>query len=278
MSDSQVSVGAALGYAWSLWRGHWREIWGVLALNGLACTVLCAGVFANDPQIQIAGVLGLLVTQYPTNGSIFRLAFAADHPGEERFALAHHGLQWRGIELKMLGAGALILLFSVVLTILMVLILMGGLGGLLYAHSIPLATIMKTGDPFDAAGADGLQLESFGKTLIEFVLMVVWVRLSLAYAATADSDRVQVFRTWKLTRGNFWRLFLTTLVLELPSALIMGVGAAGTNMALGAKSAPLAPAETFLYSLVCGGWLGAAAMPLAAGVQAYFYRNLKTAD
>lgn len=278
MSDSQVSVSAALGYAWSLWRSHWRQIWGVLALNGLACTVLCAGVFANDPQIQVAGVLGLLVTQYPTYGSIFRLAFAGDHPGQDHFALAHHGLQWRAIELKMLGAGALILLFSVILTILMVLILIGGLGGLLYAHSIPLSMVMKTGDPFDAAGADGQQLKDFGQTLIGFVLLVVGLRLSLAYAATADSGRVQVFRTWKLTRGNFWRLFLTTLVLELPSALIMWVGSAGANMAVGAKPAPLAPAETFLYSLVCGGWLGAAAMPLAAGVQAYFYRHLKTAD
>ncbi len=48
MSDSQVSVGAALSYAWSLWRSHWREIWGVLALNALGCTVLCAGVFAQS--------------------------------------------------------------------------------------------------------------------------------------------------------------------------------------------------------------------------------------
>ncbi len=66
-------------------------------------------------------------------------------------------------------------------------------------------------------------------------------------------------------------------MLELPSALIMVVGA-GAGLALDGKPAPLAPGETFIYSLVCGGWAGAAAMPLAAGVQAYFYRNLKTTD
>ena len=275
MSDSQVSVGAALGYAWSLWRTHWREIWGVLALNALACTVLCAGLFANNPLLMLAGMLGLVVTQYPVYGSIFRLAFASDHPGDERFSLAHHGLQWRRMELKMLGAGALVFLFSAALTVLLGLVQVFGLGALLYAHGIPLAQALKGDDPFQAAGAQGLQLHYISNSIMQLVLIFVWIRLSLAYPATADSDRVQVFRTWKLTRGRFWQLLIATLVLELPSALIMVVGA-GAGLALDGRPAPLSPGETFIYSLICGGWAGAAAIPLAAGVQAYFYRNTKT--
>jgi hypothetical protein len=226
---------------------------------------------------MLAGMLGVVVTQYPTYGSVFRLAFGPEHPGDERFNLAHHGLQWRGIELKMLGSGALILLFSIALTVLMALVLLSGLGALLYAHGVPFSQALKADDAFQAAGPEGLQLHVIGTSIMQLVLMFVWIRLSLAYAATADSGRVQVFRTWKLTRGNFWRLLATTLVLELPSALIMVVGA-GSGLALDGKSAPLAPGETFIYSLICGGWAGAAAMPLAAGVQAYFYRNLKTTD
>ncbi len=258
-----------------MWRSHWREIWGVLALNALACTVLFAGMFANNLLLMLAGVLGLVVTQFPVYGSIFRLAFGSDYPGDQRFALAHHGLQWRDIELKMLGSGALIFLFSAILALLMYVALLFGLGALIYAQGLPLPKLLQS-DPFQAAGAQGLQLHSIGNAIMQLALAFVWVRLSLSYPATAVSGRVQVFRTWKLTRGHFWRLFLATMVLELPSALFVVLGN-GAGLSMDGKPAPLEPGWTFFFSLACGGWAGAAAMPLAAGVQAYFYRNLKTA-
>jgi hypothetical protein len=275
MSDSPVSIGAALGYAWSLWRSHWREIWGALALNALACTVLCAGIFANNPMLVLGGLIALLFTRFAVYGSTFRLAFAADHPNDDQFAVGNLGIQWRGAESKMFVAGFLIVVFFAILLMLMAFLLACVLGALLYSHGVTPADAMKLKDPFQAAGPSGLKVRDVGYSVMQLVLTLVGIRLSLSFPATADSGRIQVLRTWRLTRGHFWQLFFATLVLELPSALIMMIGA-GAALPLNGQPAPLAPGETFLYSLICGGWAGAAAMPLTAGVQAYFYRNLKT--
>lgn len=275
MSDSPVSVGAALGYAWSLWRTHWREIWGALALNALACTVLSAGIFSNNPMLVLGGLIALLFTRFTVYGSVFRLAFAPDHAGDDQFNVANLGIQWRGMESKLFLAGALMFVFFAILLMLMAFVLACALGAALYAHGVTPMDAMKLKDPFQAAGPLGPKIHDVGYSVMQLVLTLVGIRLSLAFPATAESGKVQMLRTWRLTKGHFWQLFFATLVLELPSALIMMVGA-GAALASNGQPAPLAPGETFLYSLICGGWAGAAAMPLAAGVQAYFYRNLKT--
>ena len=112
--------------------------------------------------------------------------------------------------------------------------------------------------------------------IIQLVMAFVLIRLALYVPVTADTQKVQLLRTWKLTRGHFWQIFLATIILWLPSLLIIGLGS-GAGLSLDGKPATLDPGWTFFFSLACGGWAGAAAMPLAAGVQAYFYRNLKTA-
>jgi hypothetical protein len=282
MSDSQVSVGAALGYAWSLWRSHWREIWGALALNALAWTVLYAGSFAQDLRLTAAAAVAMLFTVYSVYGAIIRLAFAAEHPDDPRFRVGTMGLQWRGMELRMFGASALWLVFILILLLLLSIAVaapvMGTMlsqGGLPAAPPKPLAAPMTLADMTKTFGPTGGMIMQVGLLVSELVLAFVVTRLSLYLVATGESGRISVLRTWKLTRGHFWQVFATSLVIGLPTVLIMSVGA-GAGLPLNGQPAPLAPGEIFLYSLVCGGWAGAAAMPLSAGVQAYFYRNLKT--
>ncbi len=276
MSDSQVSVGAALGYAWSLWRTHWREIWGALALSALAWTVLCAGLFAQNLELIGAGGLALLLTKYAAYGAVLRSAFAADHADDPAYKAGSMGLQWRRMELRMFGADALLTLFLVILVML--------LGIALFAPVV--AIVMSRGGPVPAPpttpqqleqilGPTGVTVLAVGQLVMRMVLLFVLTRLALYLPATAESGRISIFRTWKLTRGQFWRIFASNLVIWLPTVLIISIGA-GAALSLDGHPAPLAPGETFLYSLICGGWAGAAATPLAAGVQAYFYRNLKT--
>ncbi len=277
MSDSQVSVGAALSYAWSLWRTHWRQIWGVLALNALACTVFCAGVFAQDWRLVLAADLGLLFTMFATYGAVLRLALGADHPDDPQFRLGSLGLQWRKMELRLLGAHLLLMVFVIILALLLALAVAAPLMGVVMAKSPSMNANLTQADLARILGPGGLQAINLASLAIQLVLLFVFTRLSLYLSATADRGKVSVLRTWKLTRGHFWQVFAALLVIGLPTVLIMSVGV-GAGMSLDGKPAPLAPGETFLYSLICGGWAGAAAMPLAAGVQAYFYRNLKTGD
>jgi len=276
MSDSQVSVGAALGYAWSLWRTHGREIWGALALNALAFTVLCAGVFAQNLTLLLAGGLGLVVTKYAVYGAMIRLAYGGEHPGDPQYQVGGLGLQWRGMELRMLGADALVTVFLVILTLLLVIALLAPVLGTVMSHgTIPNASTLTPDQLNQMLGPSGSTIMEVGQIVLRLVLAFVVIRLSLYLPATAESGRISIFRTWKLTRGHFWQIFAATLVIGLPTVLIMSLGV-GAGLSLDGRPAPLAPGETFLYSLICGGWAGAAATPLAAGVQAYFYRNLKT--
>ena len=277
MSDSQVSVGAALSYAWSLWRTNWRQIWGVLALNALACTVLCAGVFAQNWRLVLSADLGLLFTMFSTYGAVLRLALGPDHADDPEFRLGALGLQWRKMELRLLGAHLLLMVFVLILVLLLTLAVFAPIVGVFMAKGVVITPTTNPADLPRVIGADGIQALNLGYLLVQGVLMFVMTRLSLYLTATADRGKVSVLRTWKLTRGHFWQVFAALLVIGLPTVLIMSVGV-GAGMSLDGKPAPLAPGETFLYSLICGGWAGAAAMPLAAGVQAYFYRNLKTGD
>ncbi len=275
MSDGKVSVGAALSYAFSLWRTHWREIWGALALNGVACTVVCAGLFADNLNILLAGGVGTLLTTYSVYGAVVRLAFAADHPDDPDFRLGALGLQWRRMELRLFGAHILLIIFLVVLGLLLAIVLAAPLMAMMMTRGGPLPTTFTQADLLRLIGPNGAAALEAGVTLMQMILLFVVIRLSLYLPASAESGRIAVLRTWKLTRGRFWQIFAATLVLTLPTMLIMSLGS-GTALSMDGQPARLAPGETFLYSLICGGWAGAAATPLTAAVQAYFYRNLRS--
>ena len=271
MSDSQVSVGAALSYAWNLWRGHWRQVWGVLALNALACTVVYAGMFSDNAELVLTGGVGLLFTGYAAYGAMIRLAFAADHPDDPQFRLGSLGLQWGRMELRMLGAQLLLLLFLLILLLLLVVLVLVPPMAVMMSKGGPLPATMTEAQLQQILGPNGMMALQIGMAAVQLVLFLVYIRLSLYLVASAESGRISVLKTWRLVRGNFWRVFAATVIIVLPTLAILSLGGLPTD----AQAAPLPPSEIFLYSLICGGWAGAAAVPLAAGVQAYFYRNLR---
>jgi len=62
-------------------------------------------------------------------------------------------------------------------------------------------------------------------TVIVFLVLLcamiyVWVRLSLSWPLTFDRQRVSLFGSWALTRGRFWKMF-GTYVLVLAMAVVV---------------------------------------------------------
>jgi hypothetical protein len=267
MADGQVSVGGALGYAWTLLSQNWRAIWGALALHALAWTVLTAGLLSGNLDLVLAAVVAMRFTKYPVYGSISR---AAEGSAGEAASPGHLGIEWRAAESRMVAADLLFWVFILIMAMLVSIALSAPLVGVIMNSGGNIAAI-------DSADALLRQLGPYGRRIMQFESLLFWMimlsigfRLSLSLIASARSGRVAVLSTWRLTRGQFWRLVGATVLVSIPVLLAVIVAAGGAAEASGAVT----PGEIFIYAILTGVLAGAATTPMLAGVQLYFYRRL----
>ena len=278
MADSQLSVGGAIGYAWTLWRQRARSIWGVLALASLAATVLLAGDLSNNQEITLVGQLAVILCQMMVQGAVFRLALADLHPGDPTFAPGPSGLQWRRMEWRLLGANLLAAVFMAIVSIL----------GLVVVLALPVGILINKGLPptalQDAKAIAGILGESGQFALLAIAVAVVAVlinfyfRLSLIGPTTADTGQISVLKTWPSTKGQVSRIFVTVLAINL-SPLLIGVSvvtaiAAADQPGLTAAT-QLSAGAVMISALVMGAMMGGFVAPMTAAALAYYYRNLK---
>lgn len=134
----------------------------------------------------------------------------------------------------------------------------------------PLLTMLLVGGIGGAAG-DAAPAVGPGFILVPLVLLAclyMALRLQLAFPATAIDDRAMTLaRSWALTRGNGWRLFLGFLIITTPVAVIT----VGLMLVLdGAAESTGSVALRALSSLavVANAWLQA---PLIASFLSYAY-------
>jgi hypothetical protein len=92
------------------------------------------------------------------------------------------------------------------LTVLVVLMLMGLLVALTVASGLVMAVASAAGQSVGVSV--GLALELFSVGLVIYVL----VRLSLAPVETFAERKLILFRSWKLTEGQFWNLLVAYLL------------------------------------------------------------------
>ena len=299
MAESRVSVGASLSYAWHLWRSSARSIWGVLALSSLAWTVFNAGKFATNDTVTLCGLGAAVLLSLVTLGSMYRIAFAENHPSDPGFVPGHLGLQWGRLEWRLLGASSLMALFLfVVMTLAAVAVSAVCIGvlmnrGAAAAQATPealaatlgpqgMALIASLGPQgmtmAKAIGPQGMQIFILMASLVYLGTAYVFFRLILTWVATADGGRMQVLATWRLTRGAFWRILISVIGVWLPvfftEFLVLVLAESGQ-----VDPTPLIqlPADGAVAGgLVLGALTGALAIPLTAGVLAYYYRHLRT--
>jgi hypothetical protein len=269
MAESEVSISGALSFAWSFLSHNWRSIWGVLALNALSWTVLYAGLFANQPALDLAGALAFLVTNYPVYGAVFRIARKAGDKEPDSQPGAH-GIQWRGMELRMLIADLLVFVFQLILGVLILFALLSPFAAMAFPYVAKLKGVATQADLQRILGPAGAQAIQLIPLVVWAVLLFVRMRLFLALPASGLGGRVAVFRTWKLTKGRFLSIFLAYFVVQTP----MMVTTAVLSAALSGQIDTLTPVQIFTYSILSGVLAGAASTPLTAALQAYFYQGL----
>ncbi|HEX8233555.1 MAG TPA: hypothetical protein VF559_09460 [Caulobacteraceae bacterium] len=269
MREAKVTVGGAVGHALSLFAAHWRALWGVLALNALAATVTAAGRLTLNPLLLGVGVVMTGLFGLMLYGALYRLAFADRHGEDPEFRPAQLGVQWRRTEWRLLLA---LLLQGVALGFIALLLLLAAaavLFGLFTAQGIDPAATFKA--PIDPSKLDPRALLPLALAQLAVLAPLVYVglRLSLVMPATADRKAVQVFRTWKWTRGQVLRILMAEMLMVLPFLLLNSL--AGRTLA---EAAGLSAGEAMATAVALGIPSGAVLAPLSAGLAAYFYRNL----
>jgi hypothetical protein len=230
------------------------------------------------PPAEVFAALGRLAPGYllfmmvgVVSNSILGAAMirAVLRPGEDRFGFLRLG----GDELRQLGLGLLTFLLFLGVYIACVIV-----------AALAEAVVAIAGQTTVLAGAV-LVLLVIG---ILALMIFLAVRLSLAPAITFESGRINLFGSWALSRGRFWRLFATYLLAFalivvvglLSQLLILAIGAlAGGNPLAPASAADFAsPASYFtparLVQTILGAGVSALIWPVAFTPPTAIYRRL----
>ena len=247
------SVRAAIAFA----RAAIPRVAGVL---GLVMLLNLAGDMANDRFAEIATFVAALLASLMANAALLRLAFAEQHPGDPEFAIGRQGFQFGQPELRLLGAILLLALFGLIAFLFMLLLV------IIFTVALLVTVHGQTAPPTAATKLPpDVQLMLEGLVLV-FALGLLWVavRVCLYPAATIAEKRIQVFSTWKLTAGHWWRIFAALFILLLPALVL--------TLLLGASSG--APPLQAALAVLSAGVNAFIEVPLFCGLYAHLYKHL----
>ena len=231
-----------------------------MILAGLALGALLWAHSAGSPWG--GAILAVCVlTGLAAQGALYRTALGSQGCGPG-------GLQWSGLEWRLAAANGLTIVFLVILGSLALVVVLSASYGMAASGAG-----FVDRDPRTWAGA----IDPRGKIVLGCVWIVcaaalawAWARVCLACIVTAASGRLQVLRTWPLTRQWGWRIVVTTLAQSAPVLVLCLVVKYVTRSAsrLGELTGD------FTVGLICAGlWL-----PLSVGLMRYLYRQLSPSE
>ena len=273
-----ISVTEGAGAAFGFLGRSWLRVAAALALAGLlgaaAAIALAHREFARVWLLGVAYLLAVAMAQ----GGLFRIAYAERHPSDQRHSLGFGGLQWGGVEWRLLGVallrgGLFSLLGALVLTVLAAVYV--GLAAAEAGPGLPVADPSRwrhTLDPLGWTVMTGLGLAGAAG------LGWLGLRLYLAYPATVAYGRIQLLSTWPLTKGHVWRVLGCVVLALMAPAAGLGVAAriergmlgsgpwSDDRMAAGVLSLVSCLGQSFLL------------LPLGVGLMSYLYDRLGPED
>ena len=245
-------VRSAIAFA----RANVPRVAGVLALVML---LNIAGAMAASPFARATTLLATLLAGVMANAALLRLAFADEFPADPEFRIGPQGFQFGGQELRLLGAILLLVLFGLIALLFMILLAALFTVGLIFSHGHANLT------PEAASHSPDVQMMLSVLILLFAAAAVwVWIRVFTYPAATIAQKRVQVFSTWRLTAGAWWRIFAAVVLLSLPALAsdLLLMLAPSPSAIVGVLAVASAAIHAFLE------------VPLLCGLSAAVYRRL----
>ncbi len=251
------SVRAAIVFA----RASVPRVAGVLALVML---LNIARYMATGWMAGILTGLATLLASLMANAALLRLAFADEHAGEADFVIGPQGFQFGRAELRLLGASGLLMLFAF-LAVLFLLLL-----AFVFTIAMVVAVHGQTAVPTATTTLPPDVQAMLSMLILVFAAGLLWlaVRICLYPAATIATQRIQVFSTWPLTAGSWWRIFAAFVLLLLPALVLVGFLEASQHY-------PMLQAG---FAVLSAGVNAFVEVPLFCGLYAYLYKHLRTGE
>jgi len=275
------TIRASFGFISMGWRQAWAAMILVVIVTGLGQAMSLGRFGGAFVRIGVAPFLSLLIATMAL-GAFYRAGLRNRHFRDPDYHPGPAGLQWGGLEWRVLGASLIVGAFLVMVIVVFFVVWAFALGFMAAARLVDLSGFTQ----FHGDRSEALQL--FGKLLLGpagavtiaigsvALCLLVWLgaRLSLLAVQVADTGSFSLTRAWATTRGAFWAVVVAS-GLRFGLALVVG-GAAG--FAGGAVGGLLHLAGAPGGGAFWGGVLGAVAaacfsLPMTAGIALHVYET-----
>lgn len=212
MSEGSAAIGRTVRAGLVGWAPAVRSCWAAL-LAGVALSLLPR---ALPPSLAFLGLPVEFVATTLAYGGLYRAAFARP-PG-------WNGLRWGGEEWRLLAVQALVTVILTVVAAVLTVVVGAVVVGLAKA-SAPGLDITSLEAWRAALDGPGALVASLPPLLSMAIMVWLFLRLSLAPAATVELGRVQVLSAFGRTRGAVLTLAVAGAALAAPACvLVVAVG------------------------------------------------------
>lgn len=260
MAQARFSIREAVAEGFAFWRTHWLKAIGSLTL--LATVVLVTSFQSGTPAGAVVSILLVSIAQLPAMGAFYRIALEGEG-GDPASGNGPLGLQWKGLETRLLGVFGLTFLLSVIIVMVVLFVAAAITAGLV------------AGDP-DAVGSPEALMAGLGQggrmalnliaLAVLFGLVVLAARLSMATPATVAQRRIRFLSSLTMTRGMAVPIFATLFVINAPILLIQFLG----SSLLGRQDPVMAIAVNAVVAAI-GVYFY---IPILVGAMSHIYRKL----
>ncbi|MDP1633018.1 MAG: hypothetical protein Q8L66_16510 [Caulobacter sp.] len=264
MVQARFSVRSAVTAGFDFWRRDGLKAVGPLAI---AAVVGLASTAAATGEMRIAALVINLLAVNVAQAALFRLAL---HPAgaESPDRNGPFGLQWRGLETRLLGLTLVLIILFVGLALLATLAL-----ALVMAPILGQAAVNATTPEALLAALPPAARLAFNLSLAVFLVAMILlaIRLTLATPDVAVENRIRLRPAFRMTKGAVGPLFLAQLLIYLPIIALQGLAWAFVQVTGSPELEPWAQAiagavGTFFY------------IPISVGMTAYIYLRLRGGD